>query len=743
MRDPERVAFVQNQGRGASRGYSPSAFADIVRARARVFETSAFFDGQGTFYAVGDESHFGMVARVSPEFFEVTGITPKLGRSFGPADFMAGAAPVALVSFDVWRRSLGSQPNALGKSIDVGGRLYSIIGVMPPDESSRFFASVVLPATARSELTWPTVVGRLRAGVSRDAAQEELRRAVDPILTEVFGVGQRPFRTLLIPVTGVPGPMTDLHKMLFLAAALVLIIACANLASLMLARGLARGREYALRFALGAQRSSVIRQTLLEALACAILAAALGILFALWIFDLLTRGLTSDVPQLGIVAVSLNWRVFAFAAVAACCAALLFGVYPALRASSVRLAQPLKDGAGTTTRRSHGRYSKLVIAQVALTLALLMGSSLLIQSAREMRDRDVGFDPAGLLSLNVYVPRVVRDSLDGRALQRSLLDAIAREPGVSRVATHGHAGARGDAIFVTLPSGGNRRSYFTSYAVVSPSYLATLGIQIEEGRDFVSGDAQQPVGAAIVSRTAARALWRGENPIGQMIRLADAHGPGSSVRVVGIAPDVGSLVVETPDAEPAPAVYVVTNDSTPRFDQVIVRGSATDQRALQTRLHRRLHDLLPPRVSAYVRPFLAELDAQVAIRYFMGGTFIALALLALGLALFGVYSVRSHNVALRRREYAVRIALGSTERDVARTVLRESLVIVLAGTGFGAFVAMYVARRLDPWLFGVFYTDVRALVLGELVLIATALLASLIPALRAARSNPVETLRAN
>lgn len=743
MRNPERVAFVRNHGSGASRGYSPSAFADIVRARARIFETSAFFDGQGTFYAVGDQSHFGMGARVSPEFFEVTGITPKLGRSFGPADFTAGAAPVALVSFDVWRRSLGSQPNALGKSIDVGGRLYSIVGVMPPDVSSGFFADIVLPATARGELTWPTVVGRLRDGVGRNAAQEELRRTVDPVLTEIFGVGLRPFRTELISVTGLPGPMTDLHKMLFLAAALVLIIACANLASLMLARGLARGREYALRFALGAQRSSVICQTLLEALACAVLAAALGILFAIWIFDLLTRGLTSDVPQLGIVAVSLNWRVFAFTAVAACCAALLFGVYPALRASSVRLAQPLKDGAGTTTRRSHGRYSKLVIAQVALTLALLMGSSLLIQSAREMRDRDVGFDPAGLLSLNVYVPRAVRDSLDAGALQRSLLDAIAREPGVSRVATHAYAGAKGSAIFVTLPSGGNRRSYFRTYAVVSPSYLATLGIPVEEGRDFVAGDAQLPVGAAIVSRTAVRALWRGENPLGQMIRLADAHRPGLSVRVIGIAPDVGALVVETPDVEPAPAVYVVTNDSTPRFDQVIVRGSATDQRALQTRLHRRLHDLLPPRVSAYVRPFLSELDAQVAIRYFMGGTFIALALLALGLALFGVYSVRSHNVALRRREYAVRIALGSTERDVARTVLRESLIVVLAGTGIGAFVAMYVARRLDPWLFGVFYTDVRALVLGELVLIATTLLASLIPALRAARSNPVETLRSN
>lgn len=662
----------------------------------------------------------------------------RLGPDFAPA-----AVPVAMVAFHVWRRSLGSQRAAVGKSIEVGGRLYTIVGVMPPDASSRFFADIVLPATVPSELTWPTLIGRLRNGVERGAAQEELRRTVDPELTTEYGVGQRPFRTELISVIAVPGAMTDLHKMLFLAAALVLIIACANLASLMLARGLARAREYALRFALGAQRSSVIRQTLLEALACAILAGAFGILLAIWIFDLLTHRLTSDVPQLGIIAVSLNWRVFAFAAVAACCAALLFGVYPAVRASSVQLAQPLKDGAGTTTRRSHSRYSKLVIAQVALTLALLMGANLLIQSAREMRDREVGFDPAGLLSVNVYIPRAVRDSLDARALQRTMLDAIAREPGVSQVATHGHARTKGSSIFVTLPSGGNRQSYFRSYAVVSPNYLATLGMQVEEGRDFVVGDAQLPVGTAIVSRTAALALWRGENPLGQMIRLADAHGPGPSVRVVGIASDVSSLVVETPDIEPAPAVYVVTNDSNPRFDQIIVRGSAYAERALQTRLHRRLHDLLPPRTSAYVRPFLWELDTQVAIRYFMGGTFIALALLALGLAVFGVYSVRSHDVALRRREYAVRIALGSTDRDVARAVLRESLVIVLAGTGIGAFVAMYIARQLDPWLFGVFYTDVRALVLGELVLIGTTLLASLIPALRAARSSPVETLRAN
>jgi ABC-type antimicrobial peptide transport system permease subunit len=442
---------------------------------------------------------------------------------------------------------------------------------------------------------------------------------------------------------------------------------------------------------------------------------------------------------LGVVALTLNWRVFAFASTAAVVAAFIASIYPALRTSQTQLEQALKNG-GATTRRARMRHSPFVIAQVGLTLALLMGASLMVQSARELRDRDLGFNPRGLLAINTFVPRVMRDSLSGMDLQGALIQAIAAEPGVQKVATAHTAEPTGSAVVVTLAGGGSRRSYLPSYKEVSANYLSTLGIRIAEGRDLAPGDELAGVAAAVVSRTAARAFWRGEDPIGQMIRLADHGKNGPLVRVVGIAEDVAGSISD-PYIEAASTIYVSARDRA-RLPSIVVRTSALSEGRMQTQLSNRARGALPPRISVYVDRYLSQLDAQIAILYFLASVFVALGVLALCLAMFGVFSARAQDVARRTREFAVRISLGATDVMIVRSVLRDSVIVVLAGTGLGAFFAIYAARRLDPFLYGVFYSDVRALLLGEVLLVVTTLLASLAPALRAARSNPIEILRA-
>lgn len=741
VREPDRVVYVINNGQGAGRGYTTAAFAELVRNRQRVFSGTALVDTRSVSYVIASRADHGFGMFVSPEFFDVTGITPIAGRAFDPSDFVVASPPVALVGLRLWRTALGGQRSAIGRTIDIDGRMYTVVGVMPADASFRLGADLIMPA-GRGELdTYPAVIGRLRAGVNPDSARGQLRRDVDPLLKATFAVGPRPFRTNFLPVTRPPEAMSDLHKMLLAASSLIVLIACANMVSLMLARGLGRNREYAVRFALGANRSSVVRQILIEALVCSIAAAVVGTVLAGWLFHLLSYRLTSDIPLLGVVALSLNWRVFAFASLAAVAAAILSAVYPALRASSTQIEQAMKNGSAAATRRAPMRHSPFVVVQVGLTLALLMAANLMVKSARELRDRDLGFNPRGLLSINTFVPRSLRDSLNEAELREAVMQTITAEPGVHSVATARVAAPRGSGVVVTLPGGGSRRSYITSYQEVSANYLATLGIRVSDGRDLAPGDELSEVGAAVVSRTAARSLWRGDNPIGQMITLADQGHVGPLVHVVGIAEDVAANISD-PDVEAQPALYVATHDTDRLPTSFVVRASALAESRMLAQLSLRARSALPPRVSVSVGKYLFQLDAMVAIRYFLATLFIAFGVLALCLAMFGTFCVRSQDVARRAREFAVRISLGATSTMIVRSVLRDSVIIVLAGTGIGAFFAIYAARRLDPWLYGVFYSDVRALLLGEFLLVVTTLLASLAPALRAARSNPIEILRA-
>ena len=749
LRDPARLVSVSNGGDGAGHNVTwYETFTPAQRATG-IFDQVAITSRDYSFLRIGSHYDRQVVLSVSPNFFAVTGIRPFLGRAFAADGLDAASGDAAMISFRLWRAALGGQRDLRGASVEVEGQIYRVVGVLPPYSPP---GAVYLPlppsaSAARSATVYASLVARLASGVSPAQAERTLRAVVDPVLTATYGVGRRPFRYRVEPVLPErPASMDDLQRILLASAFVVLMIACGNLANLMLARGLARERDYALCFALGARRVNLIRQTLVEGLLCALGGAVIGVLIAAWAFDLATYRMTREVPLLGAMAVSLNWRVFAFSALAATITSLAFALLPAIRTSSVDLNLPLKSGAGTTTGRVRSRFSALVVGEVALTMTLLLGAGLLMKAVRAMRTTDLGYNPRGLVEIETYLARGTTKrygAVSGTDMSR-LLERVRSYPGVIGAALEGVGSTprAGQGLVSALAGGGNRRLYAPGYSAVSADFLRTLGVPITQGSDFAQGDAVTR-GAAIVNETAARLLWPSESPVGRMLKLGDLATDAPWVPVVGVARDVRPLSTVMPVTDGAPAVWVVPPPGAPvALERVRVRVPAHREAELRTALDRLVRQNLPPGSIVVVKSSMDSFDDAVLARDFVARLFVVFGAIALGLAAVGLYCLLAFTVAERRRELAVRSALGASGAQLARMVAHDAAVMVLAGTGAGAFLAMWLARVLDAMLYSVFYTDVGALLTAEALLIAVAVVACFVPARRAARSDPVEVLRA-
>jgi putative ABC transport system permease protein len=749
LREPARVVTVSNAGDGAGHGVTWYETFEAARRSNGLFEQIAIASNEYSFLRIGSHYDRRPVLAVSPNFFAVTGVRPFLGRAFAADGRDAEAGDAAMVIFRLWRSALGGARDLRGSSVEVEGRIYRVVGVLPPYLPSGLNGGVYLPmqvsASAGASARWASLVARLAPGVAAAQAERTLRSVVDPVLTATYGVGRRPFRYRVRPVLDErPAAMDDLQRILLASAFVVLVIACGNLANLMLARGLARERDYALCFALGARRANVIRQTLVEGLLCALAGAALGVLIAVWAFDLVTYRMTREVPVLGAMAVSLNWRIFAFSVLAAVVTTLVFAMLPAIRTSNVDLNLPLKSGAGTTTRRVRSRFSALVVGEVALTMTLMLGAGLLMKAVRAMRTTDLGYNPHGLLQIDAYLARATsnRRGTVSEAQMWRLLERVRSHPGVIGAALEGIGSTPrlGPGLVSALAEGGNRRLYAQNYSAVSPDFLRTVGVPVTQGRDFAPGDAVTR-GAVIVNEAAARVLWPSESPVGRMLKLGDLETDAPWLPVVGISRDVRAASTVMPVTDPVPQVWVVPPPGLVALDRLRVRVPAHGESQFRTALDRVTRQTLPPGSIVVVRPWLGSFDDAVLARDFVAKLFVVFGAIALGLAAVGLYCLVSFTVAERRREFAVRCALGATGSQIARMVVHDATIMVLAGTGVGAFLAMWLARALDAMLYSVFYTDVAALLMAEGVLIVVALVACLMPARRAARSDPVEVMR--
>jgi predicted permease len=456
---------------------------------------------------------------------------------------------------------------------------------------------------------------------------------------------------------------------------------------------------------------------------------------AWWGADVLESRMPTEVSWVGILQPQLSWRVFGLAALAAATAAGLFGLAPAVEVvSKVDLTDPLKDAAGTTTGRHRGRYSPLVVAEVGLALVLLMGGALLLRSVQQLRGQTYNFDTATLLTARITMAS--RDTAPPPDPEQVLLAARAL-PGVRDAALQSGVLAPGGAVSAELTEDSTRLAVMRECPVVSPSYLRVHGLPVLKGRDFEPGDAVGE-GVAVLSAVAAARLYPGRDPLGHMVKLGGPASRAPWVRIVGVART--PMLTSSSDEVAEPRLWVSRPIPPARVTRLLVRAATPDPR-VAWRLGRALQGVAV-RSQIEVSSFMEARDREIISRVFLAKVFVGMGVVGLALAALGLYGVLAYAVAQRMREFAVRMALGAEERMLYRMVLRDGLVMLLAGIGIGAFGAMAAAFLLKAVLVEVYPVDAISLVVAEAVLIGVGIVAAIAPARRAMRADPVEILRA-
>jgi putative ABC transport system permease protein len=675
----------------------------------------------------GDDIQDIYVARVPPEFFPVTGVPPARGRGFVASD----GEDVVVLTDALWRRVFGRRRSLSGATIRLGNRTYTVVGVMPRGAIVPNYASAWLPLDPSTIHYDPMPLVRLKPGISKAAADAEFK-AISRTLTSAYGSPDYGISLELATVRERKEELRDIHKAMIGAALGVLLIACVNLAHLMLARGLAKRRELALRMALGASRAVVVRQMFAECVIITLAGSALGALSALWGTDVLTNRMTPQLSWIGLVVPQLSWRVFALGAATAAGSAVLFGLVPAIRvALMVDVTEPLKDGSGTTGR-SRQRYSPLVVAEVGLALVLMMGGGLLLRTIQQLRRVEYTFDARNLLDAEIGLRWSRNDSI---TIRRSvLLTAVANVPGVKDLAFSTYLRSSGGMTAEMVPGDSIRRLQ-GGPALVSWRYLRVIGLRILKGRDFEPGDSA----VAILNPVAAKHLYPKDDPVGHMIKIGAPGGPGPWIRIIGVARSPRTLNGDDLALD-TPAVWMTARDQDVARGSIVIR-TAPDDAKVAVAVKHVLHDI-PNRQYSYVQRFDGWRDEELESRAFLAKMFVTMGTVALFLSALGLYGVLAYAVNQRMREFAVRIALGAEARQLFGMVMHDGAVMLLAGVGVGAFGALMASRLLDSVLTSVLPSDVISLIACEVVLLGVGFAAAFGPARRAVRANPLDILRA-
>ena len=754
--DPQGLVTIRLRGGDGRRPLPVSDQLRAVREGMRSYAALATYRGWYTAVELrrGVMQDFS-VAGVSPNFFDVVGVRPVLGRALGPSDSAdGGAAGAAVISHALWRGVFdGADVVGAGTTLLIGGRGFTIVGVMPP--GMHLGGSIWVPGAAVSaEASVGGVdfgsapVLRLKPGVTREAAQAEAA-LIAQRLTAEFSSAERPYAARVEDAAPRPRKVQSFYKLLMGTVTAVLLIACANLATMMLARGMARRRETAVRMALGAGRGAIMREVLAE---CALLAAAGGVLGALltvWALFVLVNRATRYVPQLGDLAPVPSWRVFAFAFGVAAVTMLLAGLIPARRAAATDPAEPMKEGSGNTTGRVRDRYNPLVMFEVALSTALLMSAALLIIGVFQTSAFRFRYDARKIITFEHNLDwQRGRNDLPPERFWDELAARARRLPGVRFAGLRRRESPAGPVVMGEAGKSGEHWINLRWYQAVSHDYLRAMGIPILQGRDFEPGDREAAAsagGLVIVDEDAARRLWPDlANPVGRMIKLGEAKSNRPWLRVVGVARSTEDGPRDDPYLAPEPMIYVLYARDTSTRRELVVRAAEdqTSQSSLVVELRREIQTLAPNLRWARVTPALAGFDARLSYTRFLASLFSGFGAFALVLSSVGLYGVVAYTVNRRLREFAVRIALGARRRHVVRIVVHDAAVMALAGVGVGAFVALATAPLVGTDPYRTPYTGVMALVAAEAVLLLSALLACVGPLRRATRADPVEILRA-
>ena len=747
---PEQLALVYETSReGDNPRFVTSAptFLDWQQQN-RVFSSMAAFLEAGYNLAGSDAPERVGGARVTGDFFRTLGVAPALGRALTVDDDQSGGPANAVLSWRLWQNRFAGDASVIGRTVTLDERAYTVVGVMPAEfrfpsaevavwVATRWTPEQVQAPAARGGHGW-TVVARLRPGVTLAQAGSEMQTIADRLSAE-YPDFQSKFGAAVysLPSEAVGDVRTGL-LVLMGAVGLVLLIACANVANLMLARAATRQREMAIRSAIGASRRALVRQLLTESLVLALAGGTLGLLLATW-----GTGLLASLGSIGVAedALRVDWRIVLFATGTSLLTGVMFGLAPALQAARPDLNEVLKDGNKGSAGLGRGRMrDSLLVAEVALSLLLLVGAGLLVRSFIRLQDTHPGFHAANVLTARVQLPSATYgDTLRRAAFQRDLLERLGALPGVRSAALASGLPLSGvDAVYGYWVDG---RTHTLSdlpvanYYGVSPAYFAALQIPLRRGRSFTDMDRMNGHRVALVNETAARQHFPGEDPIGRVVHVGSPDDAG--FEIVGVVADTrhGSL-----SAAPPPQLYVPIAQRPGLGVSIVLRTTGAPD-ALAAAVHREVRALDGSLPLSRVSSFQTLLDDGVArprVTALLLGVFAALALV---LAMVGIYGVIAYGVAQRTHEFGIRMALGAARGDVVRSVLWHAMRLAGIGIAVGLAAAFGLSRFLESLLYQVSASDPLTYLGLAAVVAMVALAAAYIPARRATRVMPMLALR--
>jgi putative ABC transport system permease protein len=756
FKDPERIVmawsrYVNDSENGV---HSFPDYTDLRDQNRSFSGMAAFTRTAGTLAQAEDAQELEGVA-ITPEIFDVLGVPPLLGRGFNQEEAKDQGARVVVLTYPLWQRAFGGDQKILGQQVTLSGRSHTVIGVMPPGwkfpiEDERIDYVVPLQYLVASALTnrgshFLSVVGRLKPGVPIQQANAELS-AIAGRLSKQYPDTNMNFTSMNVVTlhSDVVGNVRPALMILLGAVVLVLLIACANVANLLLARAASRSREIAIRTALGASRLRVIRQLLCESLLLALMGGIGGLLLAWWGVDLLGAAGPQGLPH--IAQIKVNFTVCAFTFALALGSTVLFGLIPALQVSRPSVNESLQQGAKGSTGGLHTNRLRafLVVSQVSLSLLLLAGAGLLIKSFFNLRGTNPGFDPVRLMTMQLTLPRVRYPELDQQIRAHdAIMEKIAAIPGVE---------ASGGVN--PLPLGGNIASLSlmvsgaaplplgnhpgAGYVVVKPDYFQAMKIPVVRGRVFTRADTKDSPLVVMINEAFVRKHFPDRNPIGQQVMIDRGGGKAPPCEVVGV---VGDSRHDSLAAPPGPEMYVPFSQDPSRTMDLVMRVASTNLVGLQAEVKRAVHEVDKDLFVPKLEPMTSVLSTQLAQPRFNMMLLAVFAGVAMILAAIGIYGVIAYSVTQRTREIGIRMALGAQRAQMLSMVLRQSLTLVAIGIGIGFLVALGATRVMATLLYGVGANDLSTYAIVICLLGAAALLASYVPARRAMKVDPMVALR--